>query len=132
MDRGRRRRPVGQSRIGQASCPVRHGRRRVRAIIVFWVVASFAMFIAAASAGKWHAETAKPLPLVVALVLYTLGNLVVIRLMREVGLGAAISPSAVGQLVMVNIIAVAVFRESFGLAQSMGVVLGLEIGRAHV
>jgi glucose uptake protein len=48
-----------------------------------------------------------------------------VRLMREGGLGLAISASAIVQLIVVNIIAVAVFGERLSTPQLAGVGLGV-------
>ncbi|HET8727618.1 MAG TPA: hypothetical protein VFO41_08930 [Alphaproteobacteria bacterium] len=97
----------------------------MRLIPILWLIASSAAFIAAASAAKWHVLTARPAPLLAALALYTLGNLIIIHLMREVGLGLAISLSAVVQLIVVNVVAVMIFHEPLGTLQSVGLCLGI-------
>ncbi len=60
-----------------------------------------------------------------ALGLYMIGNIIMVKLMRDGGLGLAISLSAVVQLVLVNIIAFAVFGERLSLTQAAGVALGI-------
>ena len=60
-----------------------------------------------------------------ALALYTAGNLVVIRVLREVGLGLAMSLSTIVQLIVVNLMAVLIFRERLTGLQYAGVALGL-------
>ena len=49
-----------------------------------------------------------------ALVLYTAGNLMMVRLMRDGGMAVAISVSAVLQLVLANAVAVILFGERPG------------------
>jgi small multidrug resistance pump len=53
------------------------------------------------------------------------GNLIVIRVVREVGLGPAMSLSAIAQLIVVNLMAVVVFRERLTAAQYLGLALGV-------
>ncbi len=89
------------------------------------VVLASALFVAAAGCAKLHALAPAWPRLLGALALYTAGNLVVIRVVREVGLGLAMSVSAVVQLIVVNLLAVAVFRERLTGPQYLGVALGV-------
>lgn len=89
------------------------------------LVLASAVFIAAGTGAKWYVDTANTVVLVAALALYTIGNLLVIRLMRETGLALAISASAVAQLLAVNLIAILVFREALSLPQYVGLGLGI-------
>ena len=59
------------------------------------------------------------------LLLYSAGNLIMLRLVREFGMASAFSLSAVIQLVAVNVIALAWFGEKLGIAQSAGVCLAI-------
>jgi small multidrug resistance pump len=88
------------------------------------VLAAF-MFVGAAACAKLHVLEPAWWRLGGALVLYTAGNLVVIRVLREVGLGLAMSLSTVVQLVVVNLLAVMVFRERLSGPQYVGVALGV-------
>mgnify|MGYP007135335892 CR=1 FL=1 len=103
----------------------RQGALSVSAISILWIAASSVVFVAAASASRWYVESPRPWTLLAALSLYTVGNLIIIRLMRDFGLGVAISLSTVVQLVLVNVIAVAVFREQVGQLQAAGIALGV-------
>jgi len=58
-------------------------------------------------------------------VLYCVGNLMMVKLMREGGLGLAISVSAIAQLLLINVIAFAVFGEKLTPQQLAGVGLGV-------
>ncbi len=89
------------------------------------VVLASALFVAAAGCAKLHALAPAWPRLLGALALYTAGNLVVIRVVREVGLGLAMSVSAVVQLIVVNLLAVAVFRERLTGPQWLGMALGV-------
>ena len=63
--------------------------------------------------------------LAITLVLYSLGNLIMLRLVRDFGMASAFSLSAIIQLIAVNVIAVAFFGERLSLAQSSGIVLAI-------
>lgn len=82
-------------------------------------------FLAAASAAKVWALNGGWLWLGGTLLLYTLGNLIMLRLIRETGMGAALSLSAVVQLAAVNLVALAVFGEKIGPIQGVGLALAV-------
>ncbi len=63
--------------------------------------------------------------LVVTLALYSLGNLIMMRIVRESGMATAFSVSAVIQLVAVNLIAVVYFSERLAPIQAVGVALAV-------
>jgi glucose uptake protein GlcU len=63
--------------------------------------------------------------LLLTLALYSLGNLIMLRLVREFGMASAFSLSAVIQLVAVNVIALAFFGERLNTLQSGGIVLAI-------
>ena len=89
------------------------------------VILAAGIFVGAAACAKLHALTPGWPYLVGVLALYTAGNLVVIRVVREVGLGLAMSVSTVAQLIVVNLLAVVVFRERLTGPQYLGVLLGV-------
>jgi small multidrug resistance pump len=89
------------------------------------VVLAAAIFVAAAACAKLYTLEPGWPRLAGALALYTAGNLVVIRVLREVGLGLAMSLSTVVQLIVVNILAVLIFRERLTGLQYAGVALGV-------
>lgn len=84
-----------------------------------------AIFIAAASATRAYISNDNWLWVALSLFLYAAGNLVMIRIMREGGLGLAISISSIAQLILVNVIALAVFGERMTNVQIGGVALGI-------
>jgi glucose uptake protein GlcU len=86
---------------------------------------STAIFLAAATVAKSWALAPSVWKLVLTLLLYSAGNLIMLRLVREFGMASAFSLSAVIQLVAVNIIALAWFGERLGALQSGGVVLAI-------
>ena len=89
------------------------------------VVLGAVIFVAAATCAKLYVLEPAWSRLVGALALYTAGNLVVIRVLREVGLGLAMSLSTIVQLIVVNLMAVLIFRERLTGLQYAGVALGL-------
>lgn len=80
--------------------------------------------LAAAAAKNW---TISPSGwrLVLVLGLYTLGNLIMLRLIREFGMGVALSLSAVIQLVAVNLVALMWFGEKVNALQAVGIVTAI-------
>ncbi|MDP3896821.1 MAG: hypothetical protein Q8Q62_09100 [Mesorhizobium sp.] len=86
---------------------------------------STVIFLAAATMAKQWALAPGLGKLVVTLALYSLGNLIMLRLVREFGMASSFSLSAVIQLVAVNLIALAVFGEKLAPIQSVGVALAI-------
>ena len=86
---------------------------------------STVIFLFAASVAKSWALAPGIGKLVLTLALYSLGNLIMLRLVREFGMATAFSLSAVIQLVAVNVIALAFFGERLGMVQSGGIVLAI-------
>jgi glucose uptake protein len=58
------------------------------------------------------------------MVLYVIGNLLMIRIMREVGLGIAISVATIAQLILINVVAYTFFAERPAPLQLAGIALG--------
>ena len=83
------------------------------------------IFLAAASGAKAWALNPSLFKMVGTLVLYTLGNMIMLRLVREFGMGAAFSLSAVIQLIAVNVVAFAVFGEKVGAVEAVGLALAV-------
>ena len=83
------------------------------------------VFIGAASAAKAWTMAPGGWKLVLTLGLYTVGNLIMLRLIREFGMGVALSLSAVIQLVAVNIVAFAYFGEKVNHLQGAGIALAI-------
>ena len=86
---------------------------------------STVIFLLAATVAKSWALAPSTSKIVLALVLYSAGNLIMFRLVREFGMASAFSLSAIIQLVAVNIIALAWFGERLSLIQSGGVLLAI-------
>ncbi|MDK4702896.1 MULTISPECIES: hypothetical protein [unclassified Rhizobium] len=92
---------------------------------LLWLFGAMAIFISGATASRAYIANNNMLVLVLSLALYCVGNLMMVRLMREGGLGLAISASSIAQLVVVNVIAFIVFGERLSLQQLAGVGLGI-------
>ena len=92
---------------------------------ILLLAGSSAIFMAAASASRAYVSTDNWLWVLLSMCLYVAGNLVMIRIMREGGLGLAISISAIVQLILVNVIAFIVFSERMTNVQMGGVALGI-------
>jgi glucose uptake protein len=92
---------------------------------LLWLAGAMAVFLSAATASRAYITNSNILLLVLSLALYCVGNLMMVKLMREGGLGLAISASAVAQLVLINVIAFTVFGERPSMMQLVGVGLGV-------
>lgn len=89
------------------------------------LAASTLIFVlAAASAKGWAVEPSLGRVLL-TLGLYSLGNLVIMRLIQGVGMGVALSVSAVVQLAAVNVLAFVVFGERVNALQGAGIALAI-------
>lgn len=97
--------------------------------VSFWGLAqlgiSTVMFLLAAMAAKQWGLAPSLAKLLVTLALYTAGNLIMLRLVREFGMSVAFSLSAVIQLVAVNVVAIAFFGERLNAFQATGMVLAI-------
>lgn len=89
------------------------------------LIASTLIFLAAASGAKAWALAPSLGKLLLTLALYSLGNLVMLRLVREFGMSVAFSLSAVIQLIAVNLVAIAYFGERLNAAQGVGIGLAI-------
>ncbi len=87
--------------------------------------ASTLIFLAAATGAKAWALQPGTGKLLLTLGLYTLGNLIMLRLVREFGMSVAFSLSAVIQLIAVNLVAIAWFGEKLSTAQGIGIGLAI-------
>ncbi|MBB3235372.1 hypothetical protein [Phyllobacterium endophyticum] len=86
---------------------------------------STVIFLLAATCAKYWALAPGTLKLVLTIVLYSAGNLIMLRLVREVGMSSAFSLSAVIQLIAVNVIALVYFGEKLTITQSFGMALAI-------
>ncbi|MND84497.1 hypothetical protein D3C80_763890 [compost metagenome] len=92
---------------------------------LLWLTGAMATFLAAATASRAYITSSNMLLLLLSLSLYCVGNLMMVKLMREGGLGLAISASAIAQLLLINVIAFAIFGERLTATQLAGVGLGV-------
>lgn len=92
---------------------------------LLWLGAAMATFLGAATVSRAYVDNGKLWVLAASLALYCVGNLMMVKLMREGGLGLAISASAVAQLVLINVIAFVLFGERLSAIQMAGVALGV-------
>ena len=89
------------------------------------LAATTLIFLFAASAAKSWAVAPSLGGIVLTLALYTLGNLIMLRLIRTLGMSTAFSVSSVIQLLAVNAIAILAFGERLGWIEGIGVVLAI-------
>ncbi|MBO3761245.1 hypothetical protein J5J10_03910 [Ciceribacter sp. L1K23] len=93
---------------------------------LLWLGAAMVVFLSAATASRAYIASGDRLwVLLLSLALYCIGNLMMVKLMREGGLGLAISASSVAQLLLINVIAFLVFGERLSATQMAGVALGI-------
>jgi len=90
-----------------------------------WLAASTVVFVAANAVLKTYATQGGHWVLAGALVLFCVGNTLMVQVMRTSGLGLAISLSAVFQLVAISLMAMVVFGERPTALQLAGMGLGL-------
>ena len=89
------------------------------------LAAATVVFLLAATVAKQWAIAPHFGKVVLALALYSAGNLIMLKLVREFGMASAFSLSAIIQLVAVNLIALLYFGERLGAMQSAGVMLAV-------
>jgi glucose uptake protein GlcU len=83
------------------------------------------IFLLAAAAGKEWGLAPSLGKIALTLALYSLGNLIMLRLIREFGMSVSFSLSAVIQLVAVNVVALAFYGERITAIQAWGVGLAI-------
>jgi glucose uptake protein GlcU len=86
---------------------------------------STVVFLLAASAAKAWTVAPTTGRMLLVLALYSIGNLIMLRLIRDFGMGVALSLSGVIQLLAVNVISFAVYREGVTLIQAIGLALAV-------
>ena len=92
---------------------------------LIWLAGAMLAFLAASSLLRGYVDSGRAMQVVAALVLYTAGNLMMVRLMRDGGMAVAISVSAILQLVLANLVAMTAFGERPGATQVAGIALGI-------
>jgi glucose uptake protein len=92
---------------------------------ILWLGMAMAVFVAANSVLRSYASSSYLPTLLGALLLFSLGNVMMVRLMRESGLALAISISSVAQLVLISAVAFLWFGERPTGLQLAGMALGV-------
>ncbi len=92
---------------------------------LIWLAAAMAAFVAANSVLRSYSASGLWMALAGALGLFLIGNLIMVRVMREGGLALAVAISSVVQLVLLALIGVLWFGEKLSPVQMAGVVLGI-------
>jgi glucose uptake protein len=90
----------------------------------FVFVSTTIIFLTAASTSRIYVSDGRFPVIVIAMLLYIIGNLLMVKIMREIGLGIAISVSTIAQLLLINIVAYLFFEERPAPLQVAGLVLG--------
>ena len=93
--------------------------------LMVWLAGVMVIFMAAASSLRVYVDRSSVWLLALAIGLYTAGNLMMVRVMRESGLAVAMSLSAVLQLVLINLIGLMIFGERPSTMQVGGITLGI-------
>ena len=94
-------------------------------VVLAYLIGSTAVFMAANAVLKTYAVQGGSWLLTGALALFCLGNFLMVRVMRENGLGIAISLSLIFQLVAITLMAMVLFGERPSPRQIAGLVLGV-------
>ena len=89
------------------------------------LAAATAIYVLAAGGAKSWALAPSLTKIALTLALYTLGNLIMLRLVRAFGMSVAFSLTAVIQLVAINAVAILVFGEKLGRIEGVGVGLAI-------
>jgi glucose uptake protein len=92
---------------------------------LLWLGLAMAVFIAANATLRTYAASSWWPTLLAALVLFSVGNVMMVRLMRESGLALPIALSSVAQLVLITLVAVVWFGERPTGLQLAGLGLGV-------
>ncbi len=93
--------------------------------LIIWLCGTMAVFVTANAVLKSYAGSGNAALLIGALALFCIGNLMMVRLMRESGLGVAVAISSVVQLVVIGVVAFVVFGERPTAMQLTGMALGV-------
>jgi glucose uptake protein len=92
---------------------------------ILWLLMAMGVFVLANSVLRTYAASSYLPTLLGALLLFSLGNVMMVRLMRESGLALAISVSSVLQLILISLVAFAWFGERPTGMQLAGMALGI-------
>jgi small multidrug resistance pump len=89
-----------------------------------WLSAATAVFVAANAVLKIYATKGQLPILIGALLMFCVGNYLMVQVMKANGLGLAIALSAIFQLVAISVMAIFVFGERPTGLQMAGMILG--------
>ncbi|MBP1805019.1 hypothetical protein [Rubellimicrobium aerolatum] len=92
---------------------------------LLWLGGAMVVFVLANAVLRTYAASSHLPTLLGALALFCVGNVMMVRLMREGGLALAISISSVAQLVLISILAFTWFGERPSGLQLAGMALGV-------
>lgn len=92
---------------------------------LLWLAGAMAVFIAANTVLRTYATSSHWPTLLGALALFCVGNVMMVRLMRESGLALPIALSSVAQLVLLPLVAIVWFGERPTAIQLTGLALGV-------
>ncbi|WP_374646964.1 hypothetical protein [Tabrizicola sp.] len=95
------------------------------ALSFLWLAAATVVFVAANGVLKVYATKGQLPVLLGALVMFGLGNWLMVQVMRLSGLGLAIAVSSIVQLVAISVLAIGVFGERPTGLQLAGMALGV-------
>lgn len=90
-----------------------------------WLIGSTVVYMAANAALKSYASGAGLALYLAAMVLFCLGNTLMVPVLRGQGLGLAIALSLVFQMVAISLLAWLAFGEALSLRQWAGIALGV-------
>jgi len=93
--------------------------------MMLWLAVAMAVFVAANTVLRFYSANPKVWIVVVALLMFSVGNLMMVRLMRESGLAVAIAVSSVVQLLLIGVVAWFWFEERPTNLQIAGMALGV-------
>ena len=93
--------------------------------LILWLCMAIVVFVGANTVLRAYSANAQGWVLIAALAMFTVGNLMMVRLMREGGLAVAISVSSIAQLVAIGLVAWLVFHERPTNLQIAGMGLGV-------
>jgi small multidrug resistance pump len=96
----------------------------MNAMTFVWLSAATCVFVAANAVLKVYATKGQLPVLIGALLLFCLGNFLMVQVMKANGLGLAIALSAIFQLVAISVMAIFVFGERPTSLQLAGMALG--------
>lgn len=95
------------------------------AMTLMWLSVATCVFVAANAVLKVYATKGQLPVLIGALLLFCLGNWLMVQVMKANGLGLAIALSAIFQLVAISVMAIFVFGERPTGLQMAGMALGV-------